>query len=126
MPVQGSLLIIGLLTAWAAGLNIWGGQRWAMWRCWHRWRPGHAGAHDLAGQGASVDLVGMLAASLRMSTPIALGALAGILCERSGVVNIAIEGMMLSAAAFGFAANLYVACGQTSGWACWWPSWWAA
>jgi simple sugar transport system permease protein len=32
------------------------------------------------------------------STPIALGAMAGILCERSGVVNIAIEGMMLTGA----------------------------
>jgi simple sugar transport system permease protein len=58
-------------------------------------------------QGASIDLVGMVASSLRMCTPIALGAMAGILCERAGVVNIAIEGMMLSAAAFGFGANLF-------------------
>jgi simple sugar transport system permease protein len=58
-------------------------------------------------QGGSIDLVGMLASSLRMATPIALGALAGILCEKSGVVNIGIEGMMLAAAAFGFGANLF-------------------
>ena len=58
-------------------------------------------------QGGSIDLVGMLASSLRMSTPIALGAMAGILCEKSGVVNIGIEGMMLAAAAFGFGANLF-------------------
>ena len=58
-------------------------------------------------QGGSIDLVGMLASSLRMCTPIALGAMAGILCERAGVVNIAIEGMMLAAAAFGFGANLF-------------------
>jgi ABC-type uncharacterized transport system permease subunit len=58
-------------------------------------------------QGGSIDLVGMLASSLRMCTPIALGALAGILCEKSGVVNIGIEGMMLAAAAFGFGANLF-------------------
>jgi ABC-type uncharacterized transport system permease subunit len=58
-------------------------------------------------QGASIDLVGMVSSSLRMCTPIALGAMAGILCERAGVVNIAIEGMMLSAAAFGFGANLF-------------------
>jgi len=58
-------------------------------------------------QGASIDLVGMIASSLRMSTPIALGAMAGILCERSGIVNIGIEGMMLSAAAFGFGASLF-------------------
>ncbi len=58
-------------------------------------------------QGGSIDLVGMLASSLRMCTPIALGAMAGILCEKSGVVNIGIEGMMLAAAAFGFGANLF-------------------
>jgi ABC-type uncharacterized transport system permease subunit len=58
-------------------------------------------------QDGSIDLVGMLASSLRMATPIALGALAGILCEKSGVVNIGIEGMMLAAAAFGFGANLF-------------------
>jgi simple sugar transport system permease protein len=58
-------------------------------------------------QGASIDIVGMLAASLRMSTPIALGAMAGILCERSGIINIGIEGMMLTAAAYGFGASLF-------------------
>lgn len=45
---------------------------------------------------------GLLAGSLQRATPIALGALAGLLCERTGVINIAIEGMML-AAAFGAA-----------------------
>lgn len=44
------------------------------------------------------NLTGMLIASLVRSTPIALGALSGILCERAGVINIAIEGMMLAAA----------------------------
>jgi simple sugar transport system permease protein len=41
---------------------------------------------------------GLIAGSLQRATPIAFGALAGVLCERAGVINIAIEGMMLSAA----------------------------
>jgi len=41
---------------------------------------------------------GLITGSLQRATPIALGALAGVLCERAGVVNIAIEGMMLAAA----------------------------
>ncbi len=48
-------------------------------------------------------LVAMLAISVTKATPLTFGALSGIFCERSGVVNIAIEGMMLTAAFFGFA-----------------------
>ncbi|MBI2845494.1 MAG: ABC transporter permease [Chloroflexi bacterium] len=51
-----------------------------------------------ADRGRQFNLTGMLIASLVRSTPIALGALSGILCERAGVVNIAIEGMMLAGA----------------------------
>lgn len=56
----------------------------------------------LAAAGQQTNLVTMLASSFRAATPIIIGALAGIWCERSGVVNIAIEGMMLTGAAFGF------------------------
>ncbi|MBC8075505.1 MAG: ABC transporter permease [Chloroflexales bacterium] len=55
-----------------------------------------------ASAGQSVDIVDMLARMVRLATPIALGAIAGILCERSGVVNIAIEGLMLTGACVGF------------------------
>ena len=60
-----------------------------------------------ASSGGRIEVLGILVQSLRLATPIALGALAGILCERSGVINIAIEGMMLSAACLGFTAALY-------------------
>jgi simple sugar transport system permease protein len=49
----------------------------------------------------------MLGTTLRVATPLTLGALSGVYCERAGVVNIAIEGMMLSAAFFGFLAAIY-------------------
>jgi ABC-type uncharacterized transport system permease subunit len=48
------------------------------------------------------NVVQLLVESLRLGTPIALGAMTGLWCERSGVVNIGIEGMMLSSAGVGF------------------------
>ncbi|MFB9135162.1 ABC transporter permease [Vibrio olivae] len=49
----------------------------------------------------------MLDATIRMSTPLILAALAGMFSERSGVVNIALEGKLL-AAAFAGAATAHV------------------
>lgn len=60
-----------------------------------------------AAAGKQTNVVTMVNETLRLGTPIALGAMAGIWSERSGVINIAIEGMMLSGAAFGFAAFVF-------------------
>lgn len=70
-----------------------------------------------ASRDRSFNLTGMLNSSLLRAVPIALGALSGLLCERCAVINIAIEGMMLTGAFFAsvmgsLAANVWR-----------WPSW---
>jgi ABC-type uncharacterized transport system permease subunit len=46
----------------------------------------------------SMNLTGLLGSSLLRSVPLTLGALSGVLCERAGVINVAIEGQFLVAA----------------------------
>jgi len=46
----------------------------------------------------SINVGGMLRVMILRSVPITLGALSGLLCERAGIVNIGIEGMMITGA----------------------------
>jgi general nucleoside transport system permease protein len=62
--------------------------------------------------GNPMSITGLIQQSITAAIPLVLGALAGIVCERSGVINVAIEGQMLlgafAGALFGSAANLGV------------------
>ena len=49
--------------------------------------------------------------TLRATIPLVLGAMSGILCERTGIINIGIEGMMLAGAFAAFVAKV-----ATNGW----------
>lgn len=66
-----------------------------------------------AAQGKSFNLTGMLSSSFVRATPIAFAALCGVISERSAVINIGVEGIMLMAAQAAVVAatltkNLYV------------------
>jgi simple sugar transport system permease protein len=71
-----------LVLAWVAGIFIFSFLAWGA-------------------SGGSLNMAGLLRSSLVRSVPITIGALSGVLCERAGVVNIAIEGMMLTGAMTG-------------------------
>lgn len=63
--------------------------------------------------GKSISFVGLLQGALLLAVPIVFGALAGVLCERAGVINIAIEGQLLagaflSAVVASLTGNVYV------------------
>jgi len=67
------------------------------------------GRSDLSG----TNVVEFVNQSLVLATPIALGAMTGLWSERVGIINIGIEGMMLSAAGVGFMTYALVGSGSS-------------
>jgi general nucleoside transport system permease protein len=54
--------------------------------------------------GTSLNLVALLRGTVRLAVPLTFGALAGVMCERAGVINIGIEAQLLTGA---FAAAVF-------------------
>lgn len=52
-------------------------------------------------------IIGLIASAIQAGTPILYATLGEILCERSGILNLGVEGMMLIGAMTGFAVTLH-------------------
>jgi len=99
LPSRATLYMIGAFCFFVAGMRLFRSltSLWALFS----WLVALLAAFGFlvwVTTGASMNLPGMLSATLMAATPLTLGAMAGIFCERSGIINIAIEGMMLSGA----------------------------
>jgi len=66
-----------------------------------------------AGNGKFIPFTGIVAGGLVLAVPLIFGAMAGVICERSGVINIAIEGQLLAAA---FAAGVVASLTKNTWW----------
>lgn len=89
-------LIAGVASGLVGVLQLWRGAAFR-WRPWLFLvvAPLVIAVFAALLEGVPANLTRVLSGSLELATPLTLGAMAGILSERSGMLNIALEGKML-------------------------------
>jgi simple sugar transport system permease protein len=97
--------VAALLAFFGVRQFIRGGLRWSAWVLGIGLFLTVTAFLVWATDGSSFSLVGMLQATIVRAVPIAVGGLVGVLCERVGVTNIGIEGMLLAGAFTGAVAG---------------------
>ncbi|WP_167768814.1 ABC transporter permease [Nocardia sp. CS682] len=100
VPAKPAALVLSILALAIAVAHVWRGLtgKWAgaafavfgfafvvTFICW-------------AASGKLFPLTNQIQGTLALSTPLILGALAGVLCERAGIINLALEGQLLAGA----------------------------
>ncbi len=102
-PGSYSLVVAAVLAFFGVRLFLRGGARWSSLLLGIGFLLLVTAFLAWATAGKSFFLTGMLQSTMVRAVPIALGGLAGVLCERVAVINIGIEGMLLAGA---FTASL--------------------
>ncbi|NLS09787.1 ABC transporter permease [Nesterenkonia sp. MY13] len=103
VPSQASTLMLSIALLLLAGLSLFCAGRRIRLGIWHPLLFGllfvltfliYAGA----GRGAVIPMITLLSGTLMLSVPLIFGAMCGLVGERSGIINIAIEGQLLAGA----------------------------
>ncbi|MCH7790561.1 MAG: ABC transporter permease [Acidobacteria bacterium] len=90
--------------------------RWLTWISVASFLPLSVAIALALSESSSTNVTNLIGQSLILSTPIALGAMTGLWCERAGIINIGIEGMMLAAAGVGFMVYAVLGDANGTGW----------
>ncbi len=103
VPSKATAVVLSLIALALAAYSFWAtGSR----RRVGAWLPAVFGVvvifalltWAVAGKAQSLPLTGLLQGALFLAVPLVFGALSGLLCERSGIINVAIEGQLLAGA----------------------------